>query len=248
VSAPDYAAAPDQAARVIDGLDDAALAAAVQGVAELADRACYESAARLRDVTAATIDVLWRGQRLRALAAVAELVAAAPDGAGGWQLAIIRHGQLAGAGCAGPRVPPMPVVEALRTGAQVVLPQPAPLGGALVEETSLIARWLAQPGVRIVSATAGFASPRHSAGPWLQWAATARSAQHAASQFLGESHLPQFLGESHLTQFLGESHLTQFLGESHPVREQSLGGPGVDRLGGATQSTLPGRQPFGMAG
>ena len=221
VSAPDYAAAPDRAARVIDGLDDAALAAAVQGVAELADRACYESAARLRDVTAATIDVLWRGQRLRALAAVAELVAAAPDGAGGWQLAIIRHGQLAGAGCAGPRVPPMPVIEALRTGAQVVLPQPAPLGGALVEETALIARWLAQPGVRIVSATAGFTSPRHSAGPWLQWAATARSAQHAASQFLGESH---------------------------PVREQALGGPGVDRLGGATQSTLPGGQPFGMAG
>ena len=174
--------------------------------------------------------MLWRGQRLRALVAVAELVAAAPDGAGGWQLAIVRHGQRAAAGCAGLDVPPMPVVEALRTGAQVVLPQPAPLGGALVEETALIARWLAQPGVRIVSATGGFASPRHAAGSWLQWAATARSAQHAASQFLGESHL------------------TQFLGESHPVREQSLGGPGVDRVGGPTQRSLPGRQPFGMAG
>jgi DNA polymerase-3 subunit epsilon len=211
----------------------------VHGVAELAGRACFESAARLRDVTAATIDVLWRGQRLRALAAVAELVAAAPDGAGGWQLAIVRHGQLAGAGCAGRRVPPMPVVDALRSGAQVVLPQPAPLGGALVEETSLIARWLAQPGVRIVSATGGFASPRHSAGPWLQWAATARSAQHAASELLAR-------GDSKLVTAPRSD--SEFLGESNPARKQALGSPGVDRLGGTTQRTLPGRQPFGMAG
>ena len=43
-------------------------------------------------------------------------------------------------------VPPMPVVDALRAAAQVILPQPAPLGGALVEETALIARWLAAAG------------------------------------------------------------------------------------------------------
>ena len=33
------------------------------------------------------------------------------------------------------------------------------MGGALVEETALIARWLAQPGVRIVRADPGYASP-----------------------------------------------------------------------------------------
>lgn len=115
-------------------------------------------------------------------------MAAAPDGAGGWQLTVVRHGQLAAAGCARRGVPPMPVVDALRTGAQVVLPQPAPLGGALVEETSLIARWLDQPGVRIVCATEGFASPRDSAGPWLQWSSTARAARYAASEFVGEPH------------------------------------------------------------
>ena len=229
-SASDYAEAPRRAAAVIDGLDDEALAAAVQGVAELAQRARYENAARLRDVTAATIEVLWRGQRLRALASVAELVAAAPDGAGGWQLAIVRRGQLAGAGCARAHVPPMPVVEMLRCAAQVVLPQPAPLGGALVEEASLIARWLAAPGVRIVSATSGFASPRYSAGCWLDWAATARSAQHAASKLLDPR---------------GESELSR---DANPALEQPLGRPGVDRLGGTTQGNFPGRQPFGMAG
>ena len=226
---------------MIDGLDNAALAAAVQGVAELAARGRYEGAARLRDLTAATIEVLWRGQRLRALTAIAELIAAAPDGEGGWQLAIVRYGQLASAGCARANVPPMPVVDALRSGAQVVLPQSAPLGGALVEETSLIARWLMSPGVRIISATSGFASPRHSAGPWLEWAATARSAQYAASELLAARS-----GESErLAARSGESELTR---EARPALEQSLGGPRVDGLSGATQSVLPGRQPFGMAG
>ena len=228
LSAPEYAAAPRRSAELIDGVDNAALAAAVDRVAELAGRSRYESAARLRDQVTAAVEVLWRGQRLRALAAVAELVAAAPDGRDGWQLVVIRHGQLAAAGCARRGVPPMPVVDALRSAAQVVLPQPAPLGGALVEETSLISRWLAQPGVRIVCATEGFASPRHSAGPWLDWAATARSAQCAAAESLRAG--------------------SEFVGEARPPVEQSAGRAGVDRLGGATQPLFPGRQPFGMAG
>ena len=221
VSAGDYAEAPSRAAALIDGLDNAALTAAVERVSELADRGRYESAARLRDHIADTIDVLWRGQRLRTVAAVAELVAAAPDGAGGWQLVVVRYGQLAAAGCARRGVPPRPVVEALRSGAQVVLPQPAPLGGALVEETSLISRWLAQPGIRIVCATEGFTSPRLSAGPLLQWSSAARAARYAASELVGEPD---------------------------PVLEQPRRRAGVDGLGGAGQPLLPGRQPFGVAG
>lgn len=115
----------------------------------------------------------------------------------------------------------MPVVDALITGAQVVLPQPAPLGGALVEETSLIARWLSQPGIRIVCATEGFVSPLHSAGPWLRWSSAARAARYAGSEIVGEPD---------------------------PVFEQSRRRAGVDRLGGTTQAVLPGRQPFGVAG
>lgn len=221
VTAADYSDAPRQAADLIDGLTDTALSAAVDRVGELASATLYESAGRLRDRIADAVEVLWRGQRLRALAAVGELVAAAPDGAGGWQLAVVRHGQLAAAGSARRGVPPMPVIDALRSGAQVVLPQPAPLGGALVEETSLIARWLAQPGVRIVCATDGFASPLYCAGKWLHWSAAARSARYAASEILGEGD---------------------------PAVEQALRSTGVDGLGGPLQSVLPGRQPFGMTG
>jgi DNA polymerase-3 subunit epsilon len=227
-----YAPAPRRAADLIDGTDNSPLSAAVGRVYELAAMARYESAARQRDLTMAAVEALWRGQRLRALAAVEELVAAAPDGRGGWQLAVVRHGRLAAAGCARRGVPPMPVVEALRSGAQVVLPQPAPLGGALVEETALLSRWLSQPGVRIVCATAGFASPLHSAGPWLEWAATARSALYAAAEFISARR----------------SEVSELLGESHPPVQHPSGGSGVDGLRGADQTVLPGRQPFGMAG
>jgi DNA polymerase III subunit epsilon len=221
VCAERYAGAARLAAALIDGTDNSALAAAVGRVADLAARARYESAARLRDLTSAAVEVLARTQRLRALAALPELVAAAPDGSGGWQLAIVRHGQLAAAGNAGRGVPPMPVVELLLGGAQVVLRAPAPLGGALVEETALVERWLGGPGVRIVATTGDFAIPVHGAGPWLSWAAAARSAREAASDLLGEPR---------------------------PAVEEPLRRAGVDGPRRAIQAVLPGGQPFGVAG
>ena len=83
----------------------------------------------------------WRwaaAQRLAALAAVDELVGARPDGRGGWEIAVVRHGRLAAAGVAARGVPPMPVVDALRAGAQVVLPAAGPLRGAPAEEVWLL--------------------------------------------------------------------------------------------------------------
>jgi DNA polymerase III subunit epsilon len=236
VTAAQYSPAIVRAAALIDGLDNCALAAATQRISDLAERQRYESAARLRDHTVATVEVLWRGQRLHALAALPELVAAAPadpNGQGGWQLAVVRHGQLAAAGTARRGVPPMPVVDAIRAGAQVILPQPAPLGGALVEETALIARWLAAPGVRIVRVTgsdeAGWCTPLRSAGPWAEWAATARSARVAAEQAV-------------------TSLESELLTEPHPSREQLFGGTAVDRVDSAAEPVFPRRQPLGAAG
>ncbi len=235
VTATQYAAAVGRAAALIDGLDNSALGAAVQQIATLAEHRHYESAARLRDHTAAAVEALWRGQRLRALTALPELIAAAPDGAGGYHLAVIRHGQLAAAGTARRGVPPMPVVDAIHAGAQAILPMPAPLGGALVEETALIARWLATPGVRIVRVTEpdapdsqGWASPLRSAGAWAGWAALARSARLAGEQAAGPG--------------------SDLLAEPHPSREQLFGRPGVDGRAGTPQPVLPRRQPFSAAG
>jgi DNA polymerase-3 subunit epsilon len=207
-----YAAGPLRADRLIAGADGAALSEALAHIENLAARSRYETAARLRDHAATAIDALWRGQRLRALTAVPELVAARPDGSGGWQLAVIRSGQLGAAGNARRGIPPMPVVDAICLAAQAILPAAAPLGGALVEESALIARWLAQPGVRVVrtggqerSDTAndtggqersgsgndtesGYATPVAAAGRLAEWAAQARSARVAAEQAIGEDY------------------------------------------------------------
>ncbi|MBS9532959.1 DEDD exonuclease domain-containing protein [Mycobacterium sp. M1] len=227
LTAVQYADAAGRAAALIDGADSTALDAAVQQVTALADRGRYESAARLRDRTATAIEALWRSQRARALAALPELVVAAPDGQGGWQLAVIRYGRLAAAGCAAPGVPPLPVVDAITLAAESVLPEQAPLGGALVEETALIARWLAAPGVRIVRVTGpdtddatGWVTPLGAAGAWARWAATARSARLASE--------------------LGA--------EPYPAGEQLFGRAAVDRGGRALQPVLPRRQPLGAAG
>ncbi|MGW0162350.1 DEDD exonuclease domain-containing protein [Mycobacterium sp. NPDC003323] len=177
-----YAAGPRRAAELIDGADHGVFAGVFGQIEALAELHRYESAARLRDRTAAAVETVARGQRLRALAEVDEITAARPDGSGGWELAVIRHGQLAAAGCARRGVPPMPVVEAITAAAQTILPKSAPLGGALVEETALIVRWLAGPGVRIVSAEPGYASPVGSAAHWRGWAASARSARLAADR------------------------------------------------------------------
>jgi DNA polymerase-3 subunit epsilon len=229
-TATQHAAAVARVAALIDGLDESALAAAVQQVTLLAEQRHFESAARLRDRTATAIETLWRGQRLRALAALPELIAAAPDGIGGYHLAVIRYGQLAAAGTAQRGVPPMPVVDAIQAGAQAILPAAAPLGGALVEETALIARWLTAAGVRIVRVTdEGWASPLRSAGAWSAWAASARSARLADEQAL-------------------RGRDSDLLAEPHPSREQVFGRPGVDGRAGAPQPVLPRRQPFSAAG
>jgi DNA polymerase-3 subunit epsilon len=236
VTATQYAAAVSRAAALIDGSDNSALAAAVEQMTALAGRHHYESAARLRDRIATAVEALWRGQRLRALAALPELIAAAPDGPdgpGGYHIAVIRHGQLAAAGTAKRGVPPMPVIDAIEAGAQAILPASAPLGGALVEETALIARWLGNPGVRIVRVadpdSGGWASPLRSAGAWAEWAASARSARLAGEQVV-------------------RAWESDLLAEQHPSREQLFGRAGVDGGGGPPQPVLPRRQPFSAAG
>lgn len=97
----------------------------------------------------------------------------------------------------------MPVVDAISAAAQAILVEPAPLGGALVEETALLTRWLHQPGVRIVRAESGYASPLGAAGRLGPWAATARSARVAARQW--DTHDAEL--DRHVTPVLAPSRL-----------------------------------------
>ncbi|MGQ0574658.1 MAG: DEDD exonuclease domain-containing protein [Pseudonocardia sp.] len=159
---------------LVSGTDDAPLRALAAEVAALAARERFETAARGRDALAALAGALARAQRLAALAALPELVGARPDGAGGWELAVVRHGRLAAAGVARRGIPPMPVVGELRRGAQVVLPGAGPLRGAPAEEVWLLRRWLATGGTRLVHSDPPWSEPARGGASWGAWVERAR--------------------------------------------------------------------------
>jgi DNA polymerase-3 subunit epsilon len=129
----------------------------------------FEDAAVHRDQLAALVRSLDRGQRWAALARIAEIVAARPDGAGGWHLAVIRHGRLAAAGTAERGVPPMPVVDALHASAETIRPETGPLRGAPADEARVVYRWLTTGGTRMVRCAEPWWEPAHAAGGWHTW-------------------------------------------------------------------------------
>lgn len=145
----------------------------------------FEQAAVIRDRLTVLVRACARAQQLQSLYHIAELVAAAPDGRGGWNIAIVRHGRLAGAAHAPRATPPYPVIDAAVMCAEVVpeppwaqqpdatpradRSRPVPAGtdtattavstAATAEETWLILRWLASPGVRLVRTSSAWSSP-----------------------------------------------------------------------------------------
>ncbi|MBH0780063.1 DEDD exonuclease domain-containing protein [Nocardia bovistercoris] len=195
-----YATAPAAVRALFTGRDDDILRRMADHLDHRARAEHFEAAARLRDRTVAVIRALHRVQRLAALAEIPELITAAPDGAGGWEFAVIRFGRLAAAGVAARGTPPMPVVEQLVAAAETVLPEgdpptpsddvvlldaPAtapPLRGAPPEETGLLVRWLARPGVRIVRTSRGYREPLFAAARRLEWVAAAEAAARARNE------------------------------------------------------------------
>ncbi|MFC9999853.1 DEDD exonuclease domain-containing protein [Nocardia sp. NPDC127526] len=191
----EYAPAPAAVRALFSGSSDAILHTMVVRIESHSTAEHFEAAARLRDRTITVVRALRRTQRLTALARIPELIAAHPDGSGGWQFAVIRHARLAAAGTAPRGISPMAVVDRLAASAETVIPPRLttptpndespypPLRGALPEEAGLLVRWLEQPGTRIVRTTDGYHEPRSGAGSWLAWLERAEAAAAA------ESHL-----------------------------------------------------------
>lgn len=133
-------------------------------LAQLSDDHLFERAGELRDRITAVVRACARMQRLRSLTTIAEAVAARPDGAGGWELAVIRRGRLAAAGLAIRGAPPMTIIDALVATADAVEPGLGPMPAALAEETECILRWLEEPGTRLVRISEPWAAPAFGAG------------------------------------------------------------------------------------
>jgi DNA polymerase III subunit epsilon len=132
-------------------------------LAALSEAQRFEQAAVVRDRIATVVRACARMQRLRSVSAIEELVAARSDGAGGWELTVIRRGRLAAAGVAARGVPPYAVIEALLATADAVTDEQP----TLAEETECILRWLEAPGTRLVHASQPWALPAYGAGGLL---------------------------------------------------------------------------------
>jgi DNA polymerase-3 subunit epsilon len=154
-----YARHVQAAAAAFTGDPGPVVSAALRRIEPLVTQERYEEAAVHRDRLTAFLRVAARAQRLRALAACEELVAAAPDGAGGWQVHVVRHGRLAAAGVAARGVAVRPFVDGLRAAAESVAPVPGGFPAASAEEADCVLRWLSTDGVRLVSVTGTWASP-----------------------------------------------------------------------------------------
>ncbi|TCB97879.1 DEDD exonuclease domain-containing protein [Micromonospora zingiberis] len=136
----------------------------------------YEEAAVLRSRLAGVLRAAVRMQRLAALTGIAELAAARPAAAGGWELALVRHGRLAGAGVSPPGVHPRPTLATIRATAETVLAGHGPVPAASPEESERILSWLERPETRLVETSAGWASPVAGAGRFRDLLTKAESA------------------------------------------------------------------------
>jgi DNA polymerase III subunit epsilon len=129
-------------------------------IARLADAGRYEDAAQVRGRLAALLRACIRRQRLTALLRIEQLCAARQAG-GGWELAVVRHGRLVGAGYAKAGVHPRPVLDTVLATAETVLDGVA---AATVEETERILGWLEAPETRLVELSSPWSTPLLGAG------------------------------------------------------------------------------------
>ncbi|HEX2312971.1 MAG TPA: DEDD exonuclease domain-containing protein [Thermomonospora sp.] len=145
------------------------VAAAQVRIDRLAAELRYEEAAAQRDRLAAFVRAAARAQRLSALAGCAQLVAARPGFGGGWDLAVVRYGRLAGTGTIPPGAHPWPYVDAVVATSETVLPGPGPAGSATPEEMECVLRWLDGPGTRLVEVDGTWSCPLHGAEGLRAW-------------------------------------------------------------------------------
>jgi DNA polymerase III subunit epsilon len=143
----------------------------------------FEDAAAQRDRLSAFVRTVARLQRLRALTAVPELVAARPTKDLGWEISVIRHGRLVAAGIVPRGAHPGPYVDALVATAETVVPGVGPLPACTAEEAHLVLRWLEAGDARLVRLTGTWASPAFGAGAHRSWLDAADDARSAARPF-----------------------------------------------------------------
>ncbi|WP_155830425.1 DEDD exonuclease domain-containing protein [Glycomyces tenuis] len=166
VGVEEYARIARETAAAMDG-DPTPVAEAVAGrLAELSESERFEAAAAKRDELGAFLALAASTQRLRGLVGAGEIVAAGRAKGGGWEVAVIRHGLLAGAVRTPPRADPMPYIDRLKATARAVEPSSDVVDAAHAAEARLLLEWLARPEVRLVSVESEWSCPVDGAERW----------------------------------------------------------------------------------
>lgn len=165
VEAPDtaYAAVAQAAADALTGDPSPVVHALALRIGRLAAEERFEEAGLVTGRLRAYVQGAGRAQRLAPLARCAELVAARPTAAGGWELVVVRHARLAATAVTRPGEDPLPVVDALRATAETVEAPVAPAPACHPEEAALVIDWLESPEVRLVHTSDPWAVPVRSA-------------------------------------------------------------------------------------
>jgi len=126
----------------------------------LAER--FEEAAGLRDRLGAFVNGVARGQRIRSLTRVEELLTRKPNGSL-WELALIRSGRL----CASRIVSEAQIDDAIGdmiASSEVIAPNDSILPASSHEEVERILKYLQDPALRIIAITGEWSSPINGAG------------------------------------------------------------------------------------
>jgi DNA polymerase-3 subunit epsilon len=165
----DYAPIVGAARELIAGDPRPVLDAALRRMASMSAQQRFEEAASHRDRAASFLRAAARMQRLRALTSCPQIVAAQRRFDGGWDLAVVRHGRLAGATVAPVGAQPWPYVDALMATAETIAPGPGPTPAASAEETDCVLRWLAEDTARLVAVDGEWSSPAFGAGGLGDW-------------------------------------------------------------------------------
>ncbi|NEE01792.1 DEDD exonuclease domain-containing protein [Phytoactinopolyspora halotolerans] len=155
----------------------------LERIEALANRQRYEDAASHRDRLSTFIRTAIRCQRIGALAAVRQLVAARRLEVGGWEFHVIRHARLAAAGTSPPGADPRPYIDATVATAETVPAPPPPRAGGTAEEAECVLRWLETPGVRLVEVDGDWSFPVPSAAAYADIAAAGELDRSAAVPF-----------------------------------------------------------------
>ncbi len=188
VSRGDYAATASRAIAVCTGEGEQLVSTLQERQFTLVQQERFEEAAVVRDRLVAWIVGNARRERFDTLLRAPQVVAAA-RGEGGWEVHVIRHGRLAGAGQVPDGADHHEALAAIVATAEQV-PVRASVTATDVREASLLWAWLEREGVRLVEGT--LHSPFPSAASLQARFAVALSAREQAQSLVEQEFQRQF--------------------------------------------------------